>query len=121
MRARLARRGIGIEVNPTSNLLVGHYHDFSQLPYRALVDAGLRVSINTDDPGVFGTSLPAEFARLRRALARGAARCVDVETWLRARVEDAQRTTFLPPDHDGAFLALLERDELLDARTQFLP
>lgn len=122
VRARLAHRGVCIEVNPTSNLLVGHYHDFRQLPYRALVDAGLRVSINTDDPGVFGTTLPAEFARLHRAMARSAARRVDVEAWLRARVEDARRTTFLPPsDHDGAFLELLERDDLLAARPQFLP
>lgn len=55
-------------------------------------------------------------------MARSAARRVDVENWLHARVEDARCTTFLPPiDHDGAFQRLLDKPGLLAPRPQFLP
>ena len=59
---RLADTGVPLEVSPTSNLLLGVAPSMDAHPLRELRDAGVRVSINTDDPGYFATDLSAELA-----------------------------------------------------------
>jgi adenosine deaminase len=49
-----------LEVCPTSNVLLGVAESIAQHPLPALLAAGLNVSINTDDPGSFGTDLNTE-------------------------------------------------------------
>lgn len=58
---QLAERGIPLEVCITSNLRLGLYADARAHPVRALVDAGCVVTLNTDDPALFGTTLDGEF------------------------------------------------------------
>jgi len=57
---RLADTGMMLEVCPTSNVLLGVAASIDDHPLPALLDAGLNVSINTDDPGSFGTDLNTE-------------------------------------------------------------
>jgi adenosine deaminase len=49
---------------PISNLRTGVVKDLSKHPLRAFFDQGLLVSVNTDDPRMFGTSLEAEYLSL---------------------------------------------------------
>lgn len=46
-------KGIVFEVCPTSNYLVSSVPSLKEHPVKAMVDYGLSVSLNTDDPGVF--------------------------------------------------------------------
>lgn len=71
MRKRIAEKGIGIEVNPSSNLLISTMDSYAEHPVLNLYTMGLDegkktvqmyVSINTDDRGVFHTSLESEYA-----------------------------------------------------------
>ena len=75
--------GIGIELNPTSNYLIAPISRFDKHPILNFYDIGLTgeasgvspspqisVSINTDDQGVFDTSLENEYAVLASALER---------------------------------------------------
>jgi hypothetical protein len=94
LRSDLARRPITIESNPTSNLLIGGYRDYRELPYRTLVDADLPVSLNTDDPGIFVTSLPGELAAMYGALIDDSSHR-QATAWLAERLADAERSTFL--------------------------
>jgi hypothetical protein len=94
VRERLAHRRVTIEVNPTSNLIIGGYRDYAELPYQTMVENGLTVSINTDDPGLFMTSLPNEYASLYQALV-GPMNHRDAAAWLEARHRDGTRSTFL--------------------------
>jgi adenosine deaminase len=50
------KRGIVLEVCPTSNVLLMPQYggDFRNHPLRRLYDAGVKVTINSDDPGLFG-------------------------------------------------------------------
>ena len=64
--AYLAERSIPLEVCPTSNVCTGVYPSLEAHPVRKLCDAGVQVSINTDDPTFFGVSLAQELANLRR-------------------------------------------------------
>ncbi|MBI4515091.1 MAG: hypothetical protein HY699_04655 [Deltaproteobacteria bacterium] len=94
LQERLARFELCVEVCPTSNVLVAGFDAYEQLPYRSLVDAGLAVSINTDNPGLFMTSLPAEFAALHQVLIGSMSHRRALE-WLAARRFDADQSTFV--------------------------
>ena len=65
--ADLAARGTVLEVNPGSNIALGLYPDWPQHPVRALRDAGVTVTLSTDDPPYFHTDLPSEYAALSAA------------------------------------------------------
>ena len=78
----LARRGVACDVCPTSNVATGALPSVGEVARRvgALLDAGVTVTLSTDDPGLFGTTLFGEYRELAvaglperalRALARG--------------------------------------------------
>lgn len=62
----LAERRVPLEVCPTSNVCTGVYASISEHPVRRLHEAGVPVTINTDDPTFFGVTLAQELAGLRR-------------------------------------------------------
>ena len=64
----LARRGIALEVCPTSNLRTRAVASYDEHPLPTLVAAGIDVAIASDDPGMFGTSLSDEYAVAARLL-----------------------------------------------------
>lgn len=77
----IARRGIGIETNPSSNYMIGTFKRYAKHPIIKFYNKGLVldnskvkecpqiwVSINTDDQGVFNIKLENEYALLARAL-----------------------------------------------------
>ncbi len=59
--AHLAEHRIPIEVCPTSNVATRSVPSLAEHPLRAMADAGLLVTINTDDPYFFGTTLCREY------------------------------------------------------------
>ena len=63
----LADRRIPLDVCPGSNVVLGHYADRASHPLEALRAAGVRVSINTDDPALLRTSLVDEYLETVRA------------------------------------------------------
>lgn len=62
--AHLAEHRIPLEVNPTSNVRLGVYPSMAAHPLRRLHDAGVIVTINSDDPPLFNTTLNDEVALL---------------------------------------------------------
>jgi adenosine deaminase len=58
---RLADLGTVLEVCPGSNIALKVFPDFASHPLRALRDAGVRVTISSDDPPFFHTSLEREY------------------------------------------------------------
>jgi adenosine deaminase len=58
---------IRLNICPTSNLLLGRVASLARHPIRRLYDAGVIVTINTDDALVFGRSVSEEFLALFRA------------------------------------------------------
>jgi aminodeoxyfutalosine deaminase len=60
--ARLRDTGTMLEVCPTSNLLLHVIDSMDDHPLPRLRDAGLRVCINSDDPGMFATDMTTELA-----------------------------------------------------------
>ncbi len=60
----LAERGVPLEVCPLSNVATGVVADIAAHPVRRYHDAGIPVTINTDDPGMFHNTLAEEYALL---------------------------------------------------------
>lgn len=54
-------RGIYLEMCPTSNRQTQVLADMSLYPLRKFLDEGIKVTINTDDPAIEGTSISKEF------------------------------------------------------------
>ena len=63
----LAERGIVLEVCPGSNVALGLYPNFRAHPIGQLYDRGVKVTISTDDPPFFHTTLVREYEELNRA------------------------------------------------------
>jgi aminodeoxyfutalosine deaminase len=68
LMAYLAEHQIPLEVCPTSNLRTRAVADLAQHPIATLVAAGVPVSVNSDDPPMFGTTLEQEYATAARLL-----------------------------------------------------
>ena len=62
----LAEKQVPIEVCLTSNLRTGCLSALSQHPLRNYFDRGLALSLNTDDPALFGTDLNGEYLLAHR-------------------------------------------------------
>jgi adenosine deaminase len=91
----LARRGVPLECCPTSNVRTGVVAGWDRHPIRILHEAGVAVTVNSDDPALFGTSLLGEWRALvdRLGLAPAEALAIGVRT---------ARSTFLPAGEAAA-------------------
>lgn len=70
--ARLAESGLPFEVCPTSNVALKNAPSLAEHPIGKLLDAGVQLSINSDDPAMFDTTLSLEYARVGDTLGLGA-------------------------------------------------
>lgn len=72
--SRIADRNLVFEINPSSNLATSAIDDLTQHPFFGIHEAAegqhkkVRVTINCDDPGTFGTRLENEYALMARAI-----------------------------------------------------
>lgn len=66
--AELAGRGIPLDVCPTSNVLLDVVDEIGVHPLPLLLAAGVRCSINADDPIIFGPNILAEYELCRTGL-----------------------------------------------------
>jgi adenosine deaminase len=62
----LRRAQLPLEVCPTSNICLGVFPSLAEHSLPQLLDFGLRVSINSDDPPMFNTSLAGEYLACTR-------------------------------------------------------
>jgi adenosine deaminase len=70
--AELRDRQIPLEVCPTSNVCLGVAPSLAEHPLPRLLDQGLYVTINSDDPPMFNTTLTDEYLRAAQILGCGA-------------------------------------------------
>jgi adenosine deaminase len=89
--AELRERQIPLEVCPTSNVCLGEFPTMQDHPLPRLVDEGLYVTINSDDPPMFNTTLNDEYLAIAHTFGYDAD---DMERF----VMNAVRVTLLPDD-----------------------
>ena len=86
----LRARQIPLEVCPSSNVCLGVAPSMGAHPLPQLLDAGLYVTINSDDPPMFNTTLTDEYLAVARAFSFSA-------NTIEQFVLNAVRATLLPP------------------------
>ena len=64
----LAEAQIPLEMCPLSNVRTGVVESLESHPIRRYLERGIRISVNTDDPKMFGNSLAEEFRLLNERL-----------------------------------------------------
>ena len=64
----LAEKQIPLEMNVTSNIRTGCCPDFDAHPVKEYFDRGLMVTLNSDDPPMFGSNLLGEYIAGVRAV-----------------------------------------------------
>jgi aminodeoxyfutalosine deaminase len=101
LMAYLAEHAIPLEISPTSNVRTRAVAAIDEHPLSRLVGAGVRVSINSDDPPMFGTTLEEEYAVAARLLGLDEA---GVAGLARAAVEQS----FLDPAGKEALLSEID-------------
>lgn len=87
--ALLRDRKIPLEVCPTSNVATGLVKRLEDHPLPRFLEAGLAVTLNSDDPAMFGTSLQQEFERSAKTFSLTREQIVML-------CENAIRFSFLP-------------------------
>jgi aminodeoxyfutalosine deaminase len=99
--AHLAATGVALEVCPSSNIATRAVASLEEHPIRAFRDAGVTVTINSDDPPMFNTTLNREYEI--------AADLLDLD---RAGVSElarsAVRASFAPDDVQARILAEID-------------
>jgi hypothetical protein len=116
LRNEISRRAIAIEINPTSNLLVGDLSNLADHPLWRLSPPRpntdlppLAVTVGSDDPVVFNCRLPLEYQLLYDALILAGLTDLEAMEWLeRVRRTGLERRFTLPVDRET--LAALDRD-----------
>jgi len=63
----IAEQGIVLECCPGSNIALGIYKSWRQHPIGQLYDRGVKVTVSTDDPPFFSTTMRNEYDRLAEA------------------------------------------------------
>ncbi len=103
----LASHGIGLEVCPTSNVCTRSVASLAEHPLPALVAAGVPVTINSDDPPMFSTTLNHEYAVAAELLGLDARGVADLaRAAVRASfLDDTGKTALLAEIDDYASLA----------------
>ncbi|MEU7908227.1 adenosine deaminase [Actinoplanes sp. NPDC049118] len=101
LMAYLADNQVPLEVCPTSNVRTRAVPSLDEHPLPALVAAGVPVTINSDDPPMFGTTLEEEYAVAARLLGLDTA---GVAGLARAAVQ----ASFLPAGGKSALLAEID-------------
>jgi adenosine deaminase len=98
--AELYARQIPLEVCPTSNVCLHVAPDFAHHPLPKLLDAGLYVTLNSDDPAMFNTTLNDEYLHCVQHFGFNAATVEQL-------VMNAAQAALLPPDQRGKLIHTL--------------
>ena len=64
----VVKNGVPLELCPTSNVLTGSIDSIASHPFKALMAAGVKTTINTDDPSLFGIDWNSEYQLARDQL-----------------------------------------------------
>lgn len=78
LMAELADRGITLEICPTSNIRTRAVPSLDEHPFPVLREAGVRVTLNTDDPGMFDTDINREYLVAHEVFGLDAAELAEV-------------------------------------------
>ncbi len=100
--ARLARERVALTVCPLSNLRLRVVDDLKHHPLRRMMDKGLTVTVNSDDPAYFGGYVNQNYREISDALALG-------REEISAIVRNGFHASLMPDEEKAKALAEVDR------------
>lgn len=97
----LAYRQIPIEICLTSNVRTGVCKAITEHPAKSYFDQGLMITLNTDDPALFGTTLACEYQLAQQTFGF-------TDEHLRELARNSFEASFLPPEKKLELLSLFD-------------
>jgi aminodeoxyfutalosine deaminase len=97
----LAYRQIPVEICITSNVRTGVCTSAAEHPVKSYFDQGLMVTLNTDDPALFGTSLAREYQLAQQTFGF-------TDEHLRELARNSFEASFLPAEKKLELLSLFD-------------
>jgi adenosine deaminase len=101
--ARLGRDRIALTVCPLSNLRLCVVDDLAHHPLKRMLDQGLFITLNSDDPAYFGGYLNENYRAMQQALGLAPAELEEI-------ARNGFAASFLPPPEKAAALAAFDRE-----------
>jgi len=101
LTARLARDAVPLTVCPLSNLKLKVVDDMAAHPLKAMLDAGLVATVNSDDPAYFGGYVNANYRAVEAALGLGRERLAQL-------ARNSFQAAFLDDGDKAALIARLD-------------
>ncbi|MBT5643394.1 adenosine deaminase, partial [Candidatus Bathyarchaeota archaeon] len=89
--ALLKEKGVTVETCPVSNVRTGVCKDIKNHPVRKYYDQGVSISVNSDDPTMFGTDMNNEYMTLHEVHGFTVPELFDISL-------NSVRTSFLPEE-----------------------
>lgn len=89
-------KGIVIETNPSSNIVIGPIDEYGEHTIHHFFKDGIIASINTDDKGIFSTSLCNEYSLYANSARLMGVNDNDVVKYIREIRKNAENSRFLP-------------------------
>jgi adenosine deaminase len=105
----LAAHRVPLEMCPVSNVRTAVVRSLDEHPIRRYFEQGLVVTVNSDDPKMFGTSLAEEYRLLEERLDFS-------RDEIRALILQAVGSSWLPDEEKGALAVALRADPAWDER-----
>jgi adenosine deaminase len=98
----LAERGTVLEVCPTSNVILDAYPGYAEHPFPRLREAGVRVTLGSDDPPYWDATIGGEYEVARREWGLDDAALADITL-------TAVAAAFVPDDLRNTLLARIQQ------------
>ncbi|KAL3480706.1 hypothetical protein BJX99DRAFT_6730 [Aspergillus californicus] len=98
---RVAREGVLLTVCPVSNVQLKCVSSVAEVPIRKLLDAGVKFSINSDDPAYFGAYILECYCRVQEAFR------LSVEEW-RVIAENSVQGSWIGEERKGKLMKKIE-------------
>jgi aminodeoxyfutalosine deaminase len=97
----LSQRQVPVEICLTNNLRTGCCSSLAEHPVRSYFDQGIMITLNTDDPAMFGTSLTREYQLAQEKFGF-------TDEHLRELARNSFEASFLPAEEKVKFLNMFD-------------
>ena len=93
----IINRDLALTVCPLSNIALKVVHDLKQHPLKKMMDLGLKVTVNSDDPAYFGGQVNQNFIEIQKALnlTKNDLYILAKNSFKYALISEAQKETYL--------------------------
>lgn len=90
----IKKKGVSIELCPTSNIQIGNFDRYDQLPIRDFVLRDIPFNINTDDKGILATNIENEYSLVYASLKKAGINDASIIRYMDTIITNSRKMKF---------------------------